>query len=128
MLTMGWFHCHKRRGALLALAALAVQIALSFGHFHLDGVRTAPHGVVAGAHNIAVAQTSERLPPQNPADNDDYCAICASIFLASTAFAAQPPQLPVPLHFARIVPAFAAEQSASLSRPVFFRSRAPPAA
>jgi aryl carrier-like protein len=30
---MGWVHRYKHRGAVLALTALALQIALTFGHF-----------------------------------------------------------------------------------------------
>jgi hypothetical protein len=127
MPVMGWFHCHKRRGALLALAALALQIALSFGHVHLDGVRAAPHGVVAGAHKIAVAQNSERLPAQNPADNDDYCAICASIFLVATSFVSEPPKLPVPIGFALIRHSVAVTHAIAAPRRFAFQSRAPPA-
>lgn len=142
---MGWVRFHRRCGARLGLAALLLQIALSFGHIHIGNVHVGgaaqAFGLAAAKsfHNshpqsagVRLAQAPQRSPAQNShqnsGDDDDYCAICASIFLASTAFAAQPPQLPVPLHFARIAPAFAAEQSASLSRPVFFRSRAPPAA
>ena len=48
--------------------------------------RAAPHAAVAGAHKAALAQASRKLPAQNPGDDDDYCAICASIFLVSTSF------------------------------------------
>ena len=64
---MGWVHCHKRCGAYLALAALALQIALSFGHVHLDGViRAAPRAAIAGTHSVALAQNAPQLPAQNP--------------------------------------------------------------
>lgn len=124
---MEWVRFHRRNGAWLGLAALALQLALSFGHIHIGNVHIG--GVIAAkSHHVAQAQTPKPSPAQNSGDDDDYCAICASIFLASTSFAAQPPQLPVPTGFARIAPIFAAEHGASLSRPVFFRSRAPPAA
>jgi hypothetical protein len=126
---MGWVHRHKRRGALFALAALALQISVSFGHVHLDGiVRTASHAAIAGTHNVALVQATPQLPAQNPGDDDDYCAICASIFLVSTSFVSEPPKLPVPDVFWRIEPSFAAARGIVEPCRVAFRSRAPPAA
>ena len=132
MRVMGWVRFHRRCGARLGLAALVLQIALSFGHIHIGNVHVGgaawASGAVAKVLHLKAAPAPQKLPAQHPSDDDDYCAICASIFLASTSLAAQPPQLPVPLGFERIALTFAAEQSASFSRPVFFRSRAPPAA
>jgi hypothetical protein len=129
MQAMGWVHCHKRRGAWLALAALALQIALSFGHVHLDGiVRAAPHGAVTGTHSVAVAQGSGQIPAQNPGDDDDYCAICASMFLVASSFVSEPPQLPVPTGFTFVTHAIAAAHSMLAPRRFAFQSRAPPAA
>jgi hypothetical protein len=129
---MGWVHCHKRYGARLALVALALQIMLSFGHVHLDGVR-ASHITTAGAHNAVAnnglaAQASPQPPAQNPGDGDDYCAICASIYLVSTSFVSQPPLLPMPAGFHRIEHSFGARFGIIAPRRVAFRSRAPPAA
>ena len=128
---MGWVHCHKRYGARLALVALALQIVLSFGHVHLenvhlDGVRIS-HGAAAGAHNTVAVQASGQLPAQNPGSDDDYCAICASIFLASTSFVSQPPPLPVPVGFRHIEHSFGTAFGIIEPRRVAFRSRAPPA-
>ena len=38
---VSWVCRHKRYGAVLALIALALQIALTFGHVHLRGVARA---------------------------------------------------------------------------------------
>ena len=38
---MGWVRRYARFGSWLALAALALQLVLSFGHIHLDGVHRA---------------------------------------------------------------------------------------
>jgi hypothetical protein len=125
---MGWVHCHKRRGAYLALAALLLQIAVSFGHVDLDGITGADHLTLTGLHQTVVAETSKRGPVQAPGDDDGYCPICASIFMVSTSVASEPPQLPVPDGFQRI------RHSVSMTHGVFtplrvaFRSRAPPAA
>jgi Protein of unknown function (DUF2946) len=127
---MKFVHRHKRRGALLALAALALQIALAFGHVHLNGlhlrgVSGGSHGTIATHH--AVAQTTPQAPAQNP-DDDDYCAICASIFLASTSFTSSPPALPVPIGFQRIEHSFDNARRCTEPRRLAFQSRAPPAA
>jgi len=85
---MGWIQRHRRHGALLALAALVLQIVLSFGHVHLHGMaQSAPAAIT---HPIALADKNSQTPAPIPVDNDDYCAVCASIFLASSAFAAAP--------------------------------------
>jgi hypothetical protein len=123
---MGWVRRNLRRGAYLALAALALQIVLSFGHVHLDGLIRPPHAL-ATSHSTVVAQSSQQAPAQNTGD-DDYCAICASIFLVSTSFVSAPPQLPVPDAFARVQQTFGATHGIVVPLRVAFRSRAPPAA
>ncbi|HEX4408725.1 MAG TPA: DUF2946 family protein [Xanthobacteraceae bacterium] len=127
---MGWVRGHKRHGALLALAALALQIVLSFGHVHLDGTGQAgasSHHAVT--HNVTVAKAAPQAPAQNPGSDDDYCAICASIYLASTSLVSAPPvPVPVLLQFSRIEHALAAEHGFDTPRLTAFRSRAPPAA
>jgi hypothetical protein len=145
---MGWVRFHRRFGAWPGFAALALQIVLSFGHVHAGNVHVdavwhrgdvAP--VAAGAAKsqsetstaVAIAQPPKKSPAHHPGqssggDGDDYCAICASIFLASTSFAAQAPLLPVPLGFARVTLAFDAQAGFDVSRPTFFQPRAPPLA
>jgi hypothetical protein len=108
----------------LALAALALQIVLSFGHVHVDGVRRSDtNSVVAGSGTQAAKSTPA---PQSGDDEDDYCAICATIYLAANSFVPQAPALPVPLvsqvveHFDRAAVIFV------LPRRAPFQSRAPP--
>ena len=123
---MRWFRTERRLGSLLALFALAVQLVLSFGHIHLNGVvgETTP-AIVAGGH----AFTSPSSPAQHPANEaDDYCAICAVIHLAATSFLPQSPQLAVPFvaeiveHSSLVAFFFVAPQRTP------FQSRAPPVA
>jgi hypothetical protein len=138
---MRWVRFHRRRGAWLGCAALALQIVLSFGHVHVGNVhvdavwRSADAAVAkstATSHPLTLAQSQQNPPAHNPGqdsgDPDDYCAICASIFLASTSLAAQPPALPLPTDFERFTPRFDAAFVLSVSRPAFFQSRAPPRA
>jgi len=123
---MGWVQHHRQHGAMLALIALALQIALTFGHVHLRGLAGDSHAAIA--QQVRLAHTPQQIPAQIPADNDDYCAICASIFLASSAFAPAPPQLLVPANFQRVELCFHAARPLAESLRLAFRSRAPPAA
>ncbi len=122
---MGWVYRRRRFGGCLALAALALQLVLTFGHVHLDGVHRLPPAALAGA----AAQVSQSAPVPHPgADADGYCAICATIYLAATTFLPQPPQLPPPF-VARSIAHF--DQGAIgfiAPRRTLFQSRAPPLA
>jgi Protein of unknown function (DUF2946) len=123
---MRWVRTNRRCGGWLALAALALQIALSFGHIHLNGVRGGLADAVAAQSKASAPQPS---PAQHPAsDADDYCAICATIHLASTSFLPDVPPLPVPFvartieHFNHVAFIFIAPQRTP------FQSRGPPLA
>ena len=122
---MGWVDRHKRPGAALALIALALQIVIAFGHVHLHGLAQNSHATSA-ARRAVLADAKSNVPAPIPADTDDYCAICASIFLTSSAFAPAPPQLLVPADFQRIEHCFKAASSCMESLRLAFRSRAPP--
>jgi hypothetical protein len=115
----------------LALAALALQMSLAFSHVHLNGshhfVNTQRSSVAASPHG-PLAQASPQTPTPNPVNDDDYCAICASIFLVSTLFTSQPSALQVPVGFERIQHSINNAQVLTKSPRLAFRSRAPPAA
>ena len=122
---MRWFY-NRRFGSWLALAALALQLVVSFGHVHLDGIhRSYPAPAVSGSG----AQASQLPAPQpsNDAD-DDYCVICATIFLAATTFLPPAPQPPVP-SASQTIERFDRVPVVSIaSRRAPFQSRAPPLA
>ena len=123
---MGWVRRHRRHGAVLALIALALQIAVAFGHVHLPALAQNLHAT--SVQRAVLANTKSHAPAQIPADSDDYCAICASIFLASSAFAPAPPQLVVPANFERVEHCFIVVRPLAESPRLAFRSRAPPVA
>jgi hypothetical protein len=123
---MGWIDRHKRHGVVLALIALALQIVLTFGHVHLHGLSGSSRRVVAG--QASLAHRPLQAPAQSPSNGDDHCAICASIFLASSAFAPAPPQLLVPANFQRVDHGFHAASPLVEPLRLAFRSRAPPVA
>jgi len=115
-----------RFASWLALAALALQLALSFGHVHVDGLGRAHRGATVAS---ASAQATQPLcAPQPGDDGNDYCAICASLYLAANSFVPQAPQLAVPLiaraieHFDRVAVFVIAPRRTP------FQSRAPPLA
>jgi hypothetical protein len=123
---MGWIHCNRRFHVSLALAALALQIVLSFGHVDLPLVSDV--SLAAKGHLISLNRAQWQSPTQNPGDHNDYCAICASIFLASSLFTPTPPALPVlPVDFRRIKRSFDQTLYFGELRRLGFQSRAPPA-
>jgi hypothetical protein len=110
----------------LALATMALQIALSFGHIHLESLGT---GSVVASVAASKAPSWEQNPAQHPANEaDDYCAICATIHLTSSSFLPDAPLLLVPFasrtmeHFSDFTFVFVSPQRAA------FQSRAPPLA
>jgi len=117
---MKWLRSNARQLSLLALFALALQFGLSFGHFHADRA-------LAGA--TAISNHASASTPDSGHDQDnpnDFCAICATVAMASTLVDAAPPVLPLPAStsFAEVIPAPAFH--ATHSRRVAFQSRAPP--
>ena len=96
---MDWFRSRSRWGSYLALFALAFQLALTFGHVHLD--RFAP--ISADKFTVASADASMPThvtrPPIRQAEHDraDHrCPICTLIHLAGALVLAEPPSLPLP--------------------------------
>jgi hypothetical protein len=79
-------------------------------------------------YRVTLAQPSPQAPGRNSNDDDDYCAICASIVLVSSSFTPAPSVLPVPVGFQRIEHSFDAHGSTELPWRLAFQSRAPPAA
>ena len=103
---------------------MALQLALSFGHIHLE--KLANSSAIA-AVVASKALSSQQGPAQHPANEaDDFCAICATIHLASSSFLPEAPLLPVPFasgtveHFGHFAFNFVSPQRAA------FQSRAPP--
>jgi hypothetical protein len=123
---MRWVRTNRQWSAWLALAAMTLQLALSFGHLHLERLSSG-----SGIASVAAskAPSSRQNPAQHPANEaDDYCAICANIHLASSSFLPDAPLLPVPFasrtieHFGHFAFVFVSPQRAA------FQSRAPPLA
>ena len=110
---MKWFRSNIKHGSRLALLALALQFALSFGHFHAIAAPAAlTIQAVAAQSDIAphatdAADQSARQPASNNESDQqpgDVCAICAVIALANTVLFATPPTLLLPQAFDHPVP------------------------
>ena len=135
---MKWFRRHIKTGSRLALFALVVQFALSFGHFHPFAAQAAPAGraglTQAERANVAIAPdtASQAVQTQQPSGHSgdqqpgEPCAICAVISLANNVLFATTPVLLLPqaVEFLHVA---ADAEFAHLEFPhSAFRSRAPP--
>jgi hypothetical protein len=105
---------------------MTLQLALSFGHIHLEKLAS---GLAIASMTASETSSSQQNPAHHPANGaDDFCAICATIHLASSLFLPDAPLLPVPFasrtveHFGYFAFNFVSPQRAA------FQSRAPPLA
>ena len=123
---MRWARTRQRCGSWLALAAIALQLVLSFGHIHLEKFTS---GSAIPSMAASKAPSSQQNPAQHPANEaDNYCAICATIHLASTSFLPNAPLLSMPFA-SRAIEHFRYFSFNSISpRRAAFQSRAPPVA
>ena len=123
---MKWFRSNIRHGSRLALFALAIQFALSFGHFH---GATAQAASVVQASDVAGASVQQRSPTHHEPDQhpNDGCAICAVVAMANAMLFATPPLLLLPQAVEFLYLATDAEFIDLTSANTAFQPRAPPA-
>jgi hypothetical protein len=132
---MKWFRSKIKTGSRLALFALAIQFAFSFGHFHGEIARAAP-ALQAGLADTDLAVSAalaaqEARSAQQPSDHDtdrptSDCAICAVISLANNFLFATPPLLELPQAVELLHLTTGAEFTHLGSLHRAFQSRAPP--
>jgi hypothetical protein len=135
---MNWFRKHVKTGARLALVALAIQFALSFGHFHplasaqaaaaiQTGLTQADLAYIGTAQDTANAAAQKQQPANHDSDHPaDSCAICAVIALAGHVLFAMPPVLLLPQTVELLYLTTEAEFVHLKSARHAFQSRAPP--
>jgi hypothetical protein len=131
---MKWFRKHVKHGSLLALFALAIQFALSFGHFHGTAAQAAPSIQTSLSQadlaytSAATDQTARKQVPAPDTDQQpaDACAICAVIALAGNLLFATPPLLLLPQAVEFLYLTTDAEFVHLSSVHTAFQSRAPP--
>jgi hypothetical protein len=123
---MRWFRANTRFGSRLALAALAIQVLLSFSHIEVCDFGASP----AKAATLAVGSAPSGPGKNGPTDKSDRpasCPICALIQLAATATPSVPPALPLPMTPGHIRPEASDQLVLAASAQFPFRARAPPA-
>jgi hypothetical protein len=113
----------QRLSGWLALAALALQLAVSFGHMHAeDFVHGRPGAVIA---------TQGGSGPGQPYDDDhDHldCAICATMYIAGTLVLPVPPAIALPAEI--VVACLGPDEHCAAQRTLAlaFNARGPPSA
>ena len=96
---MRWFRSTIRQGTWLALIALAINLGLSFGHFHAIEGKVSGRGIVAAA-SIASPDDGQKQGTHDDGHADDLCPICMAATAMGNALASTPPALP--LEFAAV--------------------------
>ena len=119
---MNWFRRHIKTGSRLALFALAVQFALSFGHFHPGAAQAAGFASTEAASPVQQSPSS----PDRDRHPAETCAICAVMALGA-ALLATPPLLLLPQAVEFLQLATEAEFAHLRAGRSAFQSRAPPA-
>ena len=119
---MRWFRSNVRSGAWFALVAMALQLALTFGHLHLR---------VASAASAAKATIT--LPdgsslPTKPRLVDENCAVCTLIQMTGAAALVAAVLLLLPVLFASTRFTIRIEHRLAASPPLHFQARGPPIA
>jgi|SRR6516165_6757321 len=117
---MRWLRVRLRSSSFVALFALALQLALSFGHVHL--------GELSGRASAQIDRLGTAAPPSGdtPEHSDGYCALCAIIHLTGAWVPAAMPSLPEPAAYVRSQPRTTVLLEAPTQTPSVFAARAPP--
>jgi hypothetical protein len=97
---MRWFRDTIRQGSWLALIALAINLGLSFGHFHAIDAKVSGHGITAGPASIALLDDGQNQGDPHDGHADYLCPICMAATAMANAVASTPPALP--LEFANV--------------------------
>lgn len=132
---MKWFRRHIKTGSRLALFALAIQLALSFGHFHFEPAHAGP-AVQIGLSDVDLSSVDGVVAPeasQQPSDHHDSdrhpganCAACVLLSLAGNLLLSTPPVLLLPDAIELLLLVTDAEFAHLNSARLPFQSRAPP--
>ncbi|MBB4396087.1 DUF2946 family protein [Bradyrhizobium sp. ERR14] len=132
---MKWFRSNIRHGARLALFAILVQFALTFGHSHWFA-QAAPlaqaslqqtDSAKGAAIDRAAVQKQSPAAPDREHQGEDNCAICAVVAMAGTVISATPPVLLLPQAIELLHRTTDAEFLHLKSAGTAFQPRAPPA-
>jgi len=123
---MRWFRNTIRQGSWLALIALAVNLGLSFGHFHAIDGKSFGRGIAAVAASVASPDDGQKQGTPDDSHADYLCPICMAATAMANGLASTPPALPP--EFANASIDRAVERVLVLVEPprAAFQSRGPP--
>jgi hypothetical protein len=124
---MRWFRSNVRSGAWFALVAMALQLALTFGHLHLRIASAASAQLAAkAAVTLPDGATSPTTP--KPRIVDEHCGVCTLIQMAGTGVPATAASLPLPARFIAAPFRIGVEYEPAASPRFLFQARGPPIA
>ncbi len=120
---MRWVRDNIRRGSWLALVALAINFALSFGHIHVSAPRDRESALIIAGLGLP----DQGKSPDNSGHHADYlCPICIAASTIASGLASAPPTIPLQLNEFVIDRPVQAVRVAVASPRAFFQSRGPP--
>lgn len=120
---MKWLRAKIKQCTSLALLALTINLALSFGHIHLEGFRGGE--ATAGTLLSALSHHVDRNG-KHDSHSDDLCPICMAQAALGTGLTAAAPVLSVNLAYVALNPNFGSEHKVPERPRAGFRSRGPP--
>jgi len=121
-------------GSWLALSALALQLALSFGHIHLKDLVPQAHASTGPAIAALLPGSDARDSAALPTDRepheheDEYCPVYAINSLLGCSQTTEPPALPLPLIAGQVRLASGDQSHLAERRHLPSQARAPPTA
>jgi hypothetical protein len=92
---MRWFRDTIKQSTWLALIALAINLGLSFGHFHAIDGKASGGGIAAMAASIASPDDCRNIGHPNDGQADYLCPICMAATAMANSLASIPPALPL---------------------------------
>ena len=120
---MRWFRDNVRHGSWLALVAIAINLALSFGHVHVAG-QVSDRGLIAA---VLGATDNGKAPGHSDDPQADYlCPICIASSAIANALASAPPAIPLQLDATVVDRPITLVRLALLQPRAPFQSRGPP--
>jgi hypothetical protein len=97
---MRWFRDTLTEGTWLALVALAINLGLSFGHFHAIDGKVSARGIAAVVASIASPDDGQKQGNPDDSHADYVCPICMAATAMASALASTQPTLQ--LEFANV--------------------------
>jgi len=122
---MRFVRAHQTSATWVALAALLVQIVVSFAHIHRDDLVPVVPESVPNASRLNPALPNESPSPA-PTRDHDFCTICASMALVGSVVLPQPPMVVLATVPCRIGLIERAIILASTDQHRHFQARGPP--